>query len=202
MVKYICSICCVGFLLTGCGSNNAGNANNANDANNAGIARQSDSGCYTSAIRNFLRWYKQNQEKIDSIALIRGRAAEDTGRYVIDFDGVKKYLAVLRSSGYFTDSFLLDKEAYFQKCEKNLAVSKQNDGPPEGLDFDLLLLTQEPDLFWQRPDTLSIQGLAGDHTTGRVLRVTSMSSHLLFGMRPDPGGCRINSIRFDNTRTP
>jgi hypothetical protein len=193
MVKYFCSFCFVAVLLTGCG------LNHSDSANNPAIASQPDSSCYPSTIRNFLHWYRQNHEKIDSIALIKDRAAGESSRYVIDFDGVKKYLSVLRSSGYFTDAFLLDKEAYFQICEKNLAVSKQNDGPPEGLDFDLLLLTQEPDLFWQRPDTLSIRGLPGDHMTGRVLRVSSFSNHLLFDMRSAPGGCRINNIRFDDS---
>ncbi|HRD08743.1 MAG TPA: hypothetical protein PK037_14285, partial [Saprospiraceae bacterium] len=46
-------------------------------------------------------------------------------------------------------------QEYFTSKAVYWESSPQNEGPPEGFDYDLVLLTQEPELFYEDPKKLS-----------------------------------------------
>jgi len=54
-------------------------------------------------------------------------------------------LVKLRSSKLFTAEYLEALKSHFLECDKNIQKIHQNEGPPAGFDYDLVLLTQEID---------------------------------------------------------
>lgn len=93
-------------------------------------------------MRNFFKWYKTkvNSFQNDFVDM----DSEKPNPYRINFNKTEKYLTVLKSSGFFSDSYINYFRAYFKKVDVTLQKSKQNDGPIDGLDYDLVMHTQEP----------------------------------------------------------
>lgn len=94
----------------------------------------------------FLNWYKKNYEKINDFQYIK-MAQDNNGIsfYQIDSNNVNKYMSFLKSSNLFSDYYLNNMKSYFELGDIRLKKLKQNDGPPEGFEFDLILLSQEPE---------------------------------------------------------
>lgn len=97
--------------------------------------------CINNA-KKFLLWYKDNFTQINEVenSLVK---TENVEYYRVDFNESDKFLALLKSSGYISNFFLEKLKEYINNSEQNLQKIKQKDGPPEGFDFDLILLTQE-----------------------------------------------------------
>lgn len=109
------------------------------------IVYKIDSSNCISKIVGFINWYKKSTVSLDKINIVM-RDAEDS-TYRINFKNAKQYLNFLSSSGYFSPIFIKTLDENFKLCDENFIKTKQNDGPPEGLDSDLVLNTQERDDF-------------------------------------------------------
>jgi hypothetical protein len=100
----------------------------------------------------YYRWYARNSERLNKIQLVDGGSTSprDTGNfYAVDFKGTERYLAALRKSGYVSPVYLADWRAYFRRQNDSLRLHPQNDGPPAGFEFDLVVHSQEPDEYLQ-----------------------------------------------------
>ena len=174
---------------------------NKSDLNNrieSSTYQQSDSTCYTNTVRNLLKWYKINYETINSIQTVDMTTTNQKGRYIVNFDSVRKYLAVLRSSKLFTEEYLKEEYKYFQKCEKKYTVSKQNDGPPEMLEWDLILFTQEPDAVLNKYDTLKLTFIQSEIRNRKIVKLQSVQNNLIFDIVSISGGCLIQGIKSES----
>jgi hypothetical protein len=149
--------------------------------------------CNSNTVENFLKWYKTNFEKMrDMQNLVVGLVGDSaTAQYRVNFDNAEKYLSKLRSSGLFSDKFLQERLQYFKDADKNLVKLKQNDGPPEGFDFDLLLHTQEPEAVLEKYNSLKTEVIKPNQ-----VKLVSLSNNLLFNIEEQQGNCVINSISF------
>lgn len=139
------------FTLLGCDNNNskiekdttnfdtlqiaAENLNELNKTNQKTIENQ---------VNIFLKWYKDKYDTLSSITLINIPDI-DSGIYSVNFNNTEKYLKIFTKSGLFTKNFIEEKRDYFKICNDKMIKEKQNDGPPIGLEHDLILLTQEID---------------------------------------------------------
>jgi hypothetical protein len=65
--------------------------------------------------------------------------------YRINFVKTEEYLSVLKSSGFFSESYIMNARSQFKKIDFTLQKTKQNDGTVDGLDYDLILHSQEPE---------------------------------------------------------
>ncbi|HTL81885.1 MAG TPA: hypothetical protein VL651_09290 [Bacteroidia bacterium] len=101
-----------------------------------------DSAAVDSTVRAFFKWYKHDYDVLNAVSLVN---MDTTSGYSIDKDGVKHYVWLFGNTGYFTDELIAKMNTYFSKCDSALQVEKQKDGPPDGLDADLIICSQEPE---------------------------------------------------------
>lgn len=108
---------------------------------NVQYKKKNELNCVSDA-KQFLLWYKDNFTEINKVenSLVRTQNVE---YYRVDFNKSDQFLTLLKSSGYVSDVFLKKLKEYINNSEQNLQKIKQKDGPPEGFDFNLILLTQE-----------------------------------------------------------
>lgn len=111
-----------------------------------------DSAQAVQCIISFLDWYKKNYSSINEKGL---SYADKDGWYKVDTIACRQYLDRLMHSGYFTNNYKKLWQEYFTSKAVYWESSPQNEGPPEGFDYDLVLLTQEPELFYEDPKKLS-----------------------------------------------
>jgi len=100
-----------------------------------------------SRVISFLKWYKKNKKEVNQFELVNncGQTYDSTKFYSVNRDQTEKYLQKIKSSGFVSESYIIDWRKYFEKCDKDFKQNPQNDGPPEGFDYDFILLTQEID---------------------------------------------------------
>lgn len=144
-----------------------------------------------NTIKGFLEWYKTNFDRMTSLQNSVVSLDSNSTQYRVNFANAEKYLAALRSSRFFSDKFLQDKLQYFKDADKNLVKGKQNDGPPEGFDYDLLLYTQEPEAVLDKYNSLKTEVIKPN-----LVKLVSISNNLLFSIEEKQGNCVIKSINF------
>ncbi|MBK9270350.1 MAG: hypothetical protein IPM48_02040 [Saprospiraceae bacterium] len=102
-------------------------------------------------VRNFLKWYAQNYKKASSFQLV-----DQSGNYTVKMDQCMAFLDFLKSSEMVSDTFLESWKEYFIEWQQRYQINPQDEGPPEGFDHDLVLLSQEPELIFQAIDSLEL----------------------------------------------
>jgi len=104
---------------------------------------------FVKSIHDFLTWYKTNYNIISAIQLVR--LIDDNGneRYSLDENNVTVYIEYLTKSGHFSEIYLANLKDYFIKADHQFSQNHQNDGPPVGFEFDLILKTQEPYAYFE-----------------------------------------------------
>lgn len=115
---------------------------------------QKDTSQVIHTITDFLKWYKTNYTEIHKTGL---SYTNEQGFYQVDTVACQRYLDKLLSSGYLSQEYKKLWEAYFDSKAEWWKTNSQNEGPPEGFDYDLVLLTQEPELYYNQPDTLAYE---------------------------------------------
>jgi len=92
---------------------------------------------------NFLKWYRDNEKRLQQFDVVKGGLPDSTKNYYIDFIMAERYIAELRASGFLSDAFLNDLMDYFKQCSLYLKKYPQNDGPPPGFEADLIMKSQD-----------------------------------------------------------
>lgn len=94
---------------------------------------------------SFLKWYKINYNDLNGEDLVDYKEydSDTTKYYSVNFDKADKYLEKLKSSKFLTKEYLEALKSHFLKSDQNFHKFHQNEGPPAGFDYDLVLLTQE-----------------------------------------------------------
>ncbi|HEY1872313.1 MAG TPA: hypothetical protein VGG71_14720, partial [Chitinophagaceae bacterium] len=94
--------------------------------------------------------------------------------------------------------YLENVNKFFQKCDKEYSISKQNDGPPDGLDFDLLLFTQEPEEVLNNFNNLKISLIGSTSKSKKTVKLQSVQNNLIFSVISISGKCLVDSIKFQS----
>lgn len=144
----------------------------------------------TTQIRKFLAWYKTNLNELDKINLVDLIGSGDTAQYRVNFTNTEKYIATLKNSGYFSDLYLQRTMNYFKENDSLLLKHKQNDGPPEGFDFDRILYTQEVDAELEHVQQSPIESVKPG-----LIRVNALEKNLLFSTSMHGDSCLIDDIQ-------
>ncbi|HLZ88245.1 MAG TPA: hypothetical protein VKQ52_13415 [Puia sp.] len=147
----------------------------------------SDSACAVSTVKQLLKWYAKKYDSIDAFQLVTMPPSEDSGWNTVNFDETARYLQTLRSSGFFTEKFLADKQTYFRDCDSNFAVHKENNRSPTGFDIDVLLFSNNTEDLLQDTIAPNIQLTGGTVT---------FDKYLVFTTKKEGDTCRIDNIRF------
>jgi hypothetical protein len=102
-----------------------------------------DSVLAARAVLNLLSWYKNHIDSASRIILVDQKPGKP---YSVNFKNGEKYLAYLRSSHLLTDRFLNEWRIYFRERQQGFELTHQNEGPPTGFEYDLVLLSQDVDM--------------------------------------------------------
>lgn len=97
-------------------------------------------------VKGFLTWYKDNYTQANSFGFTY---QDKQGNYHVSVQQGDEYLKYLKSSGYISDVYVNLWMQYFKDKADYLEKNPQNEGPPEGFEFDLVLITQEPELVFK-----------------------------------------------------
>ncbi len=108
-----------------------------------------------SNVKELLTWYRGKYDELNNIDLVKLEGNGDSIHYEIDFKSVKLYLQKLKESKIFSENYIKAMYNYLKKCNEKLIKNYQSDGPPLGLEHDLILLTQEPDYLFYNIDKLN-----------------------------------------------
>jgi hypothetical protein len=114
----------------------------------------------------------------------------------VNYVNVQKYLSALRSSGFFSEAYLTRTYQYFKECDKKMTASKQNDGPPEGLDADLLLYDQDPEGILHDAPFMKITTVAAAPKGLRQVKAETFDNNLIFTMSEVPGRFLVDDIKM------
>jgi hypothetical protein len=97
-------------------------------------------------VKDFLSWYGKNFENIYQFQTIKGGPAENpenSVNYYVDFKVVEEEINYFKKAVFFTDNFLNQYKNIFVEGEKRFKKDPQNDGPPDGFDYDYFMMTQD-----------------------------------------------------------
>ncbi|MCY7349464.1 MAG: hypothetical protein LH606_02190 [Cytophagaceae bacterium] len=97
----------------------------------------------TRTVLHFLNWYKNHIDSASRIYLVNQPPGKN---YSVNFKNGERYLAYLKSSRFLTDVYLNEWRTFFKERDEGFRLSPQNEGPPTGFEYDLVLLSQNVDL--------------------------------------------------------
>jgi len=92
---------------------------------------------------SFLNWYKNNIQEANRIQLVNQTQGKP---YSVNLKNGERYLTYLKSSQLLTDAYLNQWRVFFKERQEGFRQSPQDEGPPTGFDYDLVLLTQDVDM--------------------------------------------------------
>lgn len=123
-----------------------------------------------STVLKFLKWYHLNENRLNTIYLIKGGLPDTTTTYSIDFKNTEIYLAELHKSECLSDKFISDFRNFFVQADLNLKANPQNDGPADGFDADLIMKSQDYMDVWDNLDSMKLvmSRINGDSATIKV----------------------------------
>jgi hypothetical protein len=130
------------FLIIGCGRSSSDKAKNIATGK---IVLSQDEQEVVNKVKELLTWYKANYKDLNSFDLVPNANGKGSLQYRVNFAECDKLIGKFSASGYFTKNALEGLNAYFKKCDEDMVNEKQNDGPPDGLEGDFILCTQEID---------------------------------------------------------
>jgi len=113
------------------------------DENSLTTTNTSDTLLMIQTVKEFLHWYKINYKQANSFGFTY---QDKQGNYQVSISQGEEYLKFLKSSGFISEKYVEAWYKYFKDKAQYLQENLQNEGPPEGFEFDLVLITQEPEL--------------------------------------------------------
>ena len=98
-------------------------------------------------VREYLHWYSTQHDKLPTnfIATTSVSSKDTTGYYAVDFRVTENWLAAVRQSGVFSNTYLQYWRTYFRQYADTLRLHRQNEGLATGFEYDFLMLSQEAD---------------------------------------------------------
>lgn len=121
------------------------------------------------SVRGFLKWYGDNYRRMYKY---RMTYTDTTGNYRVNIPECTGYFKELLSSGYISHEYVRLWCDYCLSEDEKFIISPQNEGPPEGFDMDLVLLTQEPDEVTKNYNKFSYRTEKTDSTSAVVIADT------------------------------
>lgn len=96
-------------------------------------------------IIDFLHWYRTDQT-INTFELVDNTdntPFDSTRFYAVNFTETEKYLGALKATGFVSEKYRNHWRAHFKTCAQILRENPANDGPPEGFEYDFIMLSQD-----------------------------------------------------------
>jgi hypothetical protein len=152
----------------------------------------------TVFLRRFFRWYKTKYDSLDHHIFPVATDFKNKAPYRINFKETEKYLSILQSSGFFSDNYIINYRNYFKKIDLTLQKTKQNDGTVDGLDFDPIVHSQEPESMLENLNNirLTVVKFTANDITIKMRTQYNVNTYLLYHLKSITGKYVIDKIDF------
>jgi hypothetical protein len=150
----------------------------------------------TNKIKEFINWYGKNQPKLSKIELVNNSQNEiidSTKFYSVNFENTEKYLTEFKKSGLFSEKYIESQRKYFKDCESNFIAEPQNDGPPSGFDYDIVMKSQDFEMSELIQD-LKIKNLSISEKTAKLTAFFGVYYKLNFTLSKENEVWKIDDI--------
>lgn len=125
-----------------------------------------DSSAMVENVKSFFTFYKINYSKANDFNLI---TTDSMGNYQVEIKECKAYLDFLSTSGYLSALYTDEWTSYFNERAISFKINPQNEGPPEGFDYDLVTLTQEPELVFNHVHDLKFNIVSANESVAKLI---------------------------------
>ncbi|MBO2008884.1 hypothetical protein [Hymenobacter negativus] len=100
-----------------------------------------------ATVQQFLAWYRPTQDSLGSLPIVPAWLTDDgdtSDIYKVDFRVAELYLNVFRASGFVSEGYLVNERRAIQKADSTMQADRQSSGPPQGLNYDQVVFSQDP----------------------------------------------------------
>lgn len=160
-------------------------------------AIQTDPAAPREVIVRFLKWYKANLKKANSLPFL---VKDNAGNYMLNQVAADSYLSLVKSSGCVTQRYIDYWKTYFDDKATMLKEQPVQSYVPEGFDFDLVLISQEPELILNKIGRLTFKTISmkGTNAVIAVRCPGDLSIDYEFEMQKTTAGWQIVYISTNN----
>ena len=116
-------------------------------------------------VLDFLIWYKKNIAAINRFPLVNQKGEEP---YSVNLKNGERYLGFLKKSNFLTDKYLNNWRQYFKERNDGFRLNPENEGPPTGFEYDLVLLSQDVDMQLDSLSSLKIKKITVLNNSAKV----------------------------------
>lgn len=116
-------------------------------------------------VLDFLIWYKKNIAAINRFPLVNQKGEEP---YSVNLKNGERYLGFLKKSNFLTDKYLNNWRQYFKERNDGFRLNPENEGPPTGFEYDLVLLSQDVDMQLNSLSSLKINKITVLNNSAKV----------------------------------
>ena len=114
-----------------------------NEKNTLSFEAKYDTLTPKQVIIKFLKWYKLNLNKANSFPIL---IKDSANNFMINKSASAKYLALLKSSGCLSPTYIAYWKSFFDDQAIGLRNNPIQSDIPDYFDLDFILITQEPEL--------------------------------------------------------
>jgi len=129
------------------------------------ISNTTDSQQARQTVLDFLTWYKKNIAAINRFPLVNQKGEEP---YSVNLKNGERYLGFLKKSNFLTDQYLNNWRQYFKERNEGFRLNPENEGPPTGFEYDLVLLSQDVDMQLDSLSSLKIKKITVLNNSAKV----------------------------------
>ena len=108
------------------------------------VMEQHDPTTPQQVIIKFLKWYKVNLNKANNFPFL---VKDSAGNFMVNKTASTDYLNFLKTSQCISQKYIEHWKVFFNDKATELIEHPNQSDVPEGFDFDLVLITQEPDII-------------------------------------------------------
>ena len=157
----------------------------------------SNNGSSIAFLKAFFKWYKTKYDYLDHHIYLVKMDLKNHTPYRINFNETEKYLTILKSSSFFSDDYINYYRAYYKKVDLILQKTKQNDGTVDGLDYDLIVHSQEPESILENLSDIRltfIRATLKETILKMETQYDDRDSYLLFHLKTINGKYQIDKV--------
>ncbi|MEO5945270.1 MAG: hypothetical protein ABIP79_00525 [Chitinophagaceae bacterium] len=116
-------------------------------------------------IIKFLKWYKVNLNKANNFPILIKDSADN---FMVNKAACTNYLNFLKTSECISQKYIEHWSIYFNDKADELIEHPLQSDVPEGFDFDLVLITQEPDLVLNQIDHIKFKTISANASVALI----------------------------------
>jgi hypothetical protein len=163
-----------------------------------GFSKPQQSDSSIPFLRSFFKWYKTKYDYLDHHIFPVATDYKNNTPYRIDFKATEKYLLILKSSGFFSDSFIRGYRNHFKQIDSTFQKTKQNDGPVDGLDYDPIVHSQEPEAMLEDLASIKLEVIkfTTNSFTIKMRTKYNVKTYLLYYLKKTGDKYSIDKIDF------